>query len=120
MKYDSHHYFLRENYILFFLILEQMKCVNTCIIDVGVVVNDYYAPFIREIDELASLKKKKENILAIWQLSGLVFSVPLGVLLVIKTLKDEWYIVIKPISDTWADSVSIHQFLLKPRSKAAH
>jgi len=40
--------------------------------------------------------------------------------LVIKTLKAEWYIVIKPISDTWADSVSIHQFLLKPRSKAAH
>jgi len=53
--------------------LEQMKCINACIIDVGVVVNDYYAPFIREFDELASLKKK-ESILAIWQLSGLVFS----------------------------------------------
>jgi len=45
--------------------------------------------------ELARLKKnkKKENILAVWRLSGLVLSrcflVPLGVLFVMKTLKDE-------------------------------
>jgi len=49
--------------------------------------------------ELASLKKKKKrrrkkNILAVWRLSGSVLSqcfvVPLGVLFVMKTLKDEW------------------------------
>ena len=39
------------------------------------------------------MKKKKENNLAIWQLSGSVLSrcflVPLGVLFVMKTLEDE-------------------------------
>jgi len=38
-------------------------------------------------------KKKKKDILAVWQLSGLVLSrcflAPLGVLFVMKTLKDE-------------------------------
>jgi len=40
------------------------------------------------------MKKKKENNLAIWQLSGSVllrcFFVPLGVLFIMKTLEDEW------------------------------
>ena len=56
--------------------------------------------------ELARLKKKKKkkkketkNILAVWQLSGVVllqgFFAPLYMLLVKKTLENEWYIVIK-------------------------
>jgi len=44
--------------------------------------------------ELACLKKKKKNILAVWQLSCLVFFrcflVPLGVLFIMKALKDKW------------------------------
>ena len=44
-------------------------------------------------------KERKNNILAVWQLSGLVFSwcffALLGVMLVIKILEDERYIVIK-------------------------
>jgi len=43
--------------------------------------------------ELARLKKKKENILAVWQLSASILSqcnlAPLGVLLVMKTPRDE-------------------------------
>jgi len=43
--------------------------------------------------ELACLKKKKKNILAVWRLSGSVLLqcllAPLGVLFVTKTLKDE-------------------------------
>ena len=39
-------------------------------------------------------RRKKKNILAVWRLSGLVLSrcflAPLGVLFVMKTLKDEW------------------------------
>jgi len=57
--------------------------------------------------ELARLKKKKEeeeeerkkNIWPVLRVLGLVllqcFLVPLGVLLVMKTLEDEWYVVIK-------------------------
>ena len=47
------------------------------------------------------MKKKKlsiKNILAIWQLFGSVLVTrfaPLGMLFVIKTLKDEWYVDIK-------------------------
>ena len=44
--------------------------------------------------ELARLKMKKNNILVVWRLSGLVLSryflTPLGVLFVMKTLEDEW------------------------------
>jgi len=48
---------------------------------------------VRDSDntELAHLKKKK-HILPVLRVPGLV---PLGVLLVMKTLNDEWYIVIK-------------------------
>ena len=52
--------------------------------------------------ELAHLKKerrRKKNIWPILRVVGLVplrcFLAPLGVLLVIKTLEDEWYVVIK-------------------------
>ena len=56
--------------------------------------------------ELARPKKKKEerkkNILAILLLSGSIllrcFSMPLGVLLVMKTLEGGWYVVINAIS----------------------
>ena len=49
--------------------------------------------------KLARLKKKKkENILAVWWLSGSVLSqcflVPLGVFFVMKTRENEWYGVI--------------------------
>ena len=60
--------------------------------------------------ELACLKKKKKEeeeeeeetkkktILAVWSLSGLVlsqwFSAPVGVFFIMKTLEDEWYVVI--------------------------
>jgi len=52
--------------------------------------------------ELARLKKKEEERKNIWpvvRVLGLVllrcFLVPLGVMLVMKTLEDEWYVVIK-------------------------
>ena len=52
--------------------------------------------------ELARLKKKEErkkNISLVLRVPGLVhlrcFLAPLGVLLVMKTLEDEWYVVIK-------------------------
>jgi len=53
--------------------------------------------------ELAGLKKKEEerkkNIWPVLRVLGLVllryFLAPLGVLLVMKTPKDEWYVVIK-------------------------
>ena len=52
-----------------------------------------------ELHRLNKKKKKKENILAVWWISGLVllqcFFMALGVLFVMKTLEDEWYIVIK-------------------------
>ena len=60
---------------------------------------------VRDSDstELARLKKerkkKKENISPVLRVPGLVllrgFLAPLGVLLVKKTLDDEWYVVIK-------------------------
>ena len=47
-----------------------------------------------QIFELACLKKKKENILAVWRLSASILSqcilAPLGVLFVMKTPRDEW------------------------------
>jgi len=49
--------------------------------------------------ELTHLEKKKNNNFAVWQLSGLIhsqcFFAPLDVFLVMKTLKDECFIVIK-------------------------
>jgi len=52
--------------------------------------------------ELAHQKKKMKNILAIQQLSGSVLSrcflTPLGVLFIIKTLKDKRYVVERLIS----------------------
>jgi len=64
--------------------------------------------------ELAHLKKKEEeerkkNIWAVLRVLGLVllrcFLAPLGVLLVMKTLEDEWYVVIK------AYNLAVFEFL---------
>jgi len=49
--------------------------------------------------ELARLKKEEKNIWPVLRFLGLVlfrcFLAPLGVLLVMKTLEDEWYVAIK-------------------------
>ena len=56
-------------------------------------------PILRRRRRITRRKKERKTFLAVWWLSGLAllwcFFVPLGILLVMKTLEDEWYIVIK-------------------------
>jgi len=66
------------------------SCVNRC---------ERYTQYWASPSEERRRKKKKEKVLAALRVLGLVLSwcflASLGVLLVMKTLEDEWYVVIK-------------------------